>query len=147
VGAPQIAAVASAVLVIGAANLMADGVSMAVGNYLSIRSNESVRRTLSLPEEEASPARHAVATFLAFAVAGTVPLLPYLVPAVPPGSRPTAATATTLAALFCVGAMRAGVTNDRWLASGLEMLALGAVTAALAYYAGVGAALLAGGLS
>jgi vacuolar iron transporter family protein len=30
------------VLIIGAANLIADGLSMAVGNYLSIRSHESV---------------------------------------------------------------------------------------------------------
>jgi vacuolar iron transporter family protein len=136
-----------AVLVIGAANLVADGVSMAVGNYLSIRSNESVRRALSLPEEEPRPARHAVATFVAFAAAGAVPLVPYLVPAIPTGGRATAATAATLATLFGVGAMRAGVTNDRWLASGLEMLVLGAVTAALAYYAGVGAAWVAAGVS
>jgi hypothetical protein len=40
------------VLIVGAANLIADGLSMAVGNYLSIRSNESVRRVQALPEEE-----------------------------------------------------------------------------------------------
>ena len=68
------------VLIIGAANLFADGLSMAVGNYLSIRSHESVLETQELPEEEASPFRHAVATFLAFVVAGTVPLVPYIIP-------------------------------------------------------------------
>src|SRR5687767_15500536 len=49
------------VLIIGAANLFADALSMAVGNYLSIRANESVRETQQLPEEESQPARHAVA--------------------------------------------------------------------------------------
>src|SRR5512134_389104 len=48
------------VLIIGAANLFADGLSMAVGNYLSIRSHESVLETQDLPEEEASPFRHAI---------------------------------------------------------------------------------------
>jgi vacuolar iron transporter family protein len=57
------------VLIIGAANLFADGLSMAVGNYLSIRSHESVLETQDLPQEEAFPIRHALATFPAF-VAG-----------------------------------------------------------------------------
>ena len=54
------------VLIIGAANLFADGLSMAVGNYLSIRSHESVLEAQELPEEEAFPFRHGGATFLAF---------------------------------------------------------------------------------
>ena len=69
---------AGAVLVIGFANLLADGLSMGVGNYLSIRSHESARAADNLPEEEASPARHGIATFLAFVGAGAVPLAPYL---------------------------------------------------------------------
>src|SRR6187399_750197 len=40
-----------AVLIVGAANLFADGLSMGVGNYLSIRSNESARAAEDLPEE------------------------------------------------------------------------------------------------
>jgi VIT1/CCC1 family predicted Fe2+/Mn2+ transporter len=125
-----------AVLIVGLANLLADGLSMAVGNYLSIRSNESVRRTLMLPEEEARPARHALATFMAFATAGAVPLLPYLLSGLTAASRPFAATVATFATLFGIGALRASVTEDRWLTSGLEMLALGAAVAVVAYYAG-----------
>jgi VIT1/CCC1 family predicted Fe2+/Mn2+ transporter len=125
-----------AVLVVGCANLLADGLSMGVGNYLSIRSQEHVRRTLSLPEEEAFPARHAIATFLAFAVAGVIPLLAYLSTAVPASDRVMTATLSTFAALFGVGALRSTVTDEPPLAGGLEMLALGAVVAAVAYYAG-----------
>src|ERR671911_2321015 len=69
----------AAVLVIGAANLAADGVSMGVGNLMAIRAHERAREADNLPEEEASPMRHAVATFIAFVVAGSVPLAPYLV--------------------------------------------------------------------
>jgi vacuolar iron transporter family protein len=125
-----------AVLIVGAANLLADGLSMAVGNYLSIRSNESVRRSLSLPEEEASPARHGLATFLAFGGAGVVPMIPYLLPGVHGDAQFLLATVATLCALFGVGALRSAVTEDPWLSSGLEMLGLGVIVAAVAYGAG-----------
>jgi VIT1/CCC1 family predicted Fe2+/Mn2+ transporter len=136
-----------AVLVVGVANLLADGLSMAVGNYLSIRSNESVRRAQALPEEEASPTRHATATFLAFAIAGAVPLVPYLVTAWPAAARPAGAVFATFAALFGVGAARAAVTDEGWLPSGLEMLGLGMIVAIVAYAAGVAVAALAAGAS
>ena len=85
-------------LIIGAANLLADGLSMAVGNYLSIHSHEGVRRAAGLPEEESQPVRHAVATFAAFAAAGLLPLLPYILP-VPPGARFVSAIVLTLGAV------------------------------------------------
>jgi VIT1/CCC1 family predicted Fe2+/Mn2+ transporter len=129
-----------AVLIVGAANLFADGLSMGVGNYLGIRSDESARAAQALPEEEASPLRHGAATFLAFVVAGAVPLLPYLVSL--DGSRFVLSSALTFATLFAVGAARAIVTVDRWWIAGLEMLGLGAIVAAAAYGAGAGAAAL-----
>jgi vacuolar iron transporter family protein len=103
-----------------------------------------VRRTLLLPEEEAFPARHAVATFLAFGAAGVIPLVAYVVPAVPGSARVTTATLSTLAALFGVGALRSTVTDEPALSDGLEMLRLGAIVAGVAYYAGSLAAWLLG---
>lgn len=123
------------VLIIGAANLLADGLSMAVGNYLSIRSHESVLEAQQLPEEEASPFRHAAATFLAFVVAGIVPLVPYMV-ATYPADRFTLSIALTLLALFAIGASRAWIAKVRWSTAGLEMLGLGAAVAAIAYGCG-----------
>jgi VIT1/CCC1 family predicted Fe2+/Mn2+ transporter len=123
------------VLIIGAANLFADGLSMAAGNYLSIRSHESVLEAQALPEEEASPLRHAAATFAAFVVAGSVPLVPYMLPFWPLG-RFSSSVALTLLAMFAVGASRAMIANVRWWNAGLEMLGLGAVVAALAYGSG-----------
>jgi VIT1/CCC1 family predicted Fe2+/Mn2+ transporter len=131
-----------AVLIIGAANLFADGLSMGVGNYLSIRSHESARAAQGLPEEEARPARHGTATFLAFVVAGAIPLVPYLFL----GAAATwISVVATFAALFIVGSMRAIVTIDRWWSAGLEMLGLGALVAAAAYGAGAFVAYLVGG--
>ena len=130
-----------AVLVVGGANLLADGLSMGFSNYLGIRSNESVRAAAHLPEEERSPARHGFATFAAFVVAGLLPLLPYLVVSTR-FDRFAAATALTLLALFGVGAFRSLVTGGRWWVDGLEMLILGVAVAGVAYGAGAGVAAL-----
>jgi vacuolar iron transporter family protein len=124
-----------AVLIVGAANLFADGLSMGVGNYLSIRSNESARAAQDLPEEEASPARHGIATFLAFFVAGAIPLIPYVLP-MTNGRSLGASVLLTFAALFFVGSMRALVTIDKWWWAGIEMLGLGALVAVAAYGSG-----------
>lgn len=125
----------SVVLICGAANLLADGLSMAVGNYLSIRSHESVLEAQGLPEEEASPARHGLATFAAFVTAGVVPLLPYLMPGLG-GERFAWSIAVTLLSLFTVGALRSLIAAVRWWSAGLEMLGLGGVVALVAYWSG-----------
>jgi vacuolar iron transporter family protein len=126
---------AGVAIVIGAANLAADGLSMAVGNYLSIRSNEAARRANGLPEEESEPVRHAIATFSAFAGAGILPLLPYLVP-LDDTARFRASIVLTLTGLVAAGVLRSIVTLEDWRRSVAEMLGLGAAVAAVAYYVG-----------
>jgi VIT1/CCC1 family predicted Fe2+/Mn2+ transporter len=128
-----------AVLIVGAANLAADGLSMGVGNYLAIRAYESAREAQDLPEEEAHPARHGVATLLAFVVAGAIPLIPYLLPGAT-NSRFVASGVLTLLALFSIGAARSLVTTGRWWWTGFEMFALGVVVAAAGYGAGAAVA-------
>lgn len=123
------------VLIIGAANLAADGMSMGVGNLLAIRAHERVRAADNLPEEEAYPWKHGTATLLAFVGAGAVPLLPFLFPGANGGQAPWS-TALTFVALFAVGAARATLTSERWWKAGLETLSLGALVAAAAYGAG-----------
>ena len=129
---------ARAVIIIGVANLAADGLSMGVGNYLSIRSHESARAAQGLMEEEASPARHGVATLLAFVVAGSIPLVPYLLPSLDHSA--VVSLVLTFTALFGIGALRSLVTVDRWWTAGLEMLGLGFAVAVAAYAAGAMAA-------
>jgi VIT1/CCC1 family predicted Fe2+/Mn2+ transporter len=133
-----------AVLVLGVANLLADGLSMGVGNYLGIRSDERVREAQRLPELEAFPLRHGVATFAAFVVAGAVPLLPYVIPVVAV-DRFALSTLSSLIVLFVVGALRARVGTGSWWLNGLEMLGLGVVVGLVAYYAGAMVAALVGG--
>jgi VIT1/CCC1 family predicted Fe2+/Mn2+ transporter len=125
-----------AILVVGAANLAADGVSMGAGNLLAIRADERAREAEGLPELERYPWKHGLATLMAFVAAGSIPLVPFVLP-LDPSIRLTAATAVTFTTLFLLGAVRALVTADRWWRTGLETLGLGAVVAAAAYGAGM----------
>lgn len=123
-----------AVLVVGAANLAADGVSMGVGNFLAIRADEHARETEGLPELERHPWKHGLATLLAFVVAGAVPLTPYLI--LRTSHQLVVSTILTFTTLFVLGALRALVTRDRWWQTGLETLVLGTFVAGAAYAAG-----------
>src|SRR5688572_9854897 len=126
---------AAAVLIVGAANLAADGVAMGVGNLVAIRANESALAADGLPEQETYPWKHGVATLVAFVAAGALPLLPYMA-SIADDQRLSSSAVLTMSALFGVGIARAAVTRERWWKSGLEMLLLGAVVAIAAYGAG-----------
>ena len=131
-------------LIIGAANLIADGLSMGVGNYLSIRSHEGALAAQNRPEEEASPLRHGVATLVAFVAAGAVPLAPFALGVVEHAF--VWSMGLTFVTMFTVGAMRGFVTIDRWWMAGLEMLLLGVVVATAAFGSGlIVARLISGG--
>jgi VIT1/CCC1 family predicted Fe2+/Mn2+ transporter len=125
------------VLVVGMANLVADGLSMGIGNYLSIRAREQAREADGLPEDEAEPVRHGVATFLAFIFAGAVPLIPYVSRIGAPERRWLSA-GLTFATLFGVGAARGLVTAHPWWRTGVEVLVLGAAAGAAAFATGAG---------
>jgi VIT1/CCC1 family predicted Fe2+/Mn2+ transporter len=123
------------VLILGFANLLADGFSMGASNFLAIRSDEAVRVASGLSVREPFPTRHSVATFGAFVIAGVVPLGSYVVTL--NQNRFVMAVVLTLGTLFGVGAARSLVTGVRWWRNGFEMLAVGSIAAAVAF--GVGA--------
>jgi VIT1/CCC1 family predicted Fe2+/Mn2+ transporter len=130
------------ILILGFANLIADGFSMGASNVLSRRSDAAGGRLPTLSEA----AYHGVATFIGFAMAGLLPLFAYMLPWFA-GYRFEAAVALALITLFAVGAGRAAFTKRPWLSSGIEMLALGALAAAVAYGVGALGALIIGGAS
>lgn len=122
------------VLILGFANLLADGFSMGASNFLAIRSDEAARRASGDRAIEPFPARHALVTFGAFVVAGVIPLVSYVLTL--EIDRFATAVGLTLASLFAVGSARSLVTDSGWLRSGVEMLAVGTVAAAVAYAVG-----------
>lgn len=185
----------SVILILGFANLFADGISMGMSNYLgasSRRQYEKACRTQEeweveyIPEEERkeiediyrqkgfkgqalqeivdhitadkvrwvdemmmwefgvhphddeSAWKSGLTTFIAFLVAGLLPLIPYLFP-INPEYYFSASIVSTAIILFFVGAARSLVTSVRWWIGGLEMLAVGALAAGAAY--GIGAVL------
>jgi len=131
------------VLVLGVANLLADGFSMGMSNYLSRRSEIDYQRSKradpeatdppSNPGDGKSPRRTALVTFLAFVVAGWTPLTPYVFDLAPLYPLSIAFTGV---AFFLVGASRSLVTRRRWYVNGAEMLAVGMAAAAVAFAVG-----------
>ncbi|GGG33461.1 hypothetical protein GCM10010964_21700 [Caldovatus sediminis] len=119
------------IVILGFANLLADGFSMGASNILSRRSETENE----LPTIKAA-GHHGTATFIGFVAIGVIPLLAYLLPWFA-GARFEAAAGLALATLFAVGAGRAFFTDRGWLVSGMEMLLIGTVAAVLAY--GIGA--------
>jgi len=181
-------------LVLGIANVLADGFSMAVGNYLKARSDrqlleryrrmeekhirlvpdgerEEIRQIFAakgfsgtlleeivkgivadrrrwvdtmLSEEwglalqPASPWRAAIVTFLAFVLAGLIPLGPLLFSEWLGANWTFAISAiATLIAFTGIGAIRGRVANEPMVPSSLETLVSGGVAAALAYFVGL----------
>lgn len=118
-------------IILGLANLVGDGISMAAGNYLGIRSEAMQAGRDPAPEK---PWRHGMATFGAFAAVGSIPLLAFLAPF---GAPLAWAAGLTAAVLFGVGAARSRFVAGRnpWIL-GLEMVAIAAVAAAAALAVG-----------
>ncbi|WP_435125306.1 VIT1/CCC1 transporter family protein [Halobaculum sp. D14] len=122
------------VVVLGVANLLADGFSMGMSNYLSRRSDLAYQAAVGAAGTDGkTPTRTAAVTFLAFVAAGWTPLVPYLL-----SLRPLfeLSVLTTAAVFFLVGASRTFVTRRSWYRSGAEMLGIGLLAASVAYAAG-----------
>lgn len=185
---------ASVIIVLGLANVVADGFSMAVSNYLGTKSQREelhrARRTEEhhidlIPDGEADeireifrqkgfdgellerivqvvtsnrqlwvetmltdewgltlttpvPWRAGLMTFIAFVVAGMLPLLPFIVAAINGRSQAVFGWSISLAALafFGIGAIKSWFVGHSWWRSGLETLTLGGGAALLAYVTG-----------
>lgn len=129
---------AVAIVIIGLANLVADGFSMATSNYLAITSEHDAicDRNGNCDSMRGHARASALVTFLSFAVAGVMPLLPYILGIDPVYAFRAAITSTALT-LFVVGALRSHFTGRGFLRSGFEMLSLGGIAAFLAYGVGV----------
>ncbi|KKU15431.1 hypothetical protein A3A20_01945 [Candidatus Wolfebacteria bacterium RIFCSPLOWO2_01_FULL_45_19] len=124
------------ILILGFANLIADGISMAASNYLGGRSEaEMMRYELKLtPEKNNVIVSGALTTFFAFVFAGAIPLLPFIL--LTDGGTLFISSIATAFALFAVGAARSLITAANWFVSGLEMLVIGGIAASAAYFIG-----------
>jgi VIT1/CCC1 family predicted Fe2+/Mn2+ transporter len=176
-------------LILGAANLIADGFSMAAANYSGTKAEleeyeqvrhmeerhvelapqgerEEIRQIFhakgfkgaaldsavdvitakrqrwietmmteehGLPPVSRSPVRAAAATFLAFLLCGSIPLLPFVAGA--PASLPTSALMTGIT-FFSIGSLRSHWSPASWWRAGIETFLIGATAAFMAYLVG-----------
>ncbi len=177
------------IVALGLANVLADGFSMAVGNYSGTKAEldnikriraieqrhialypdgerDEVREILAqkglsgqvlenateaitadrenwinlmiegeygLGSVDPHPVKAAMATFLAFLVAGMVPLLPFLLAL---DNAFTLSVCMTMGVFFAIGALKSRWSLTPWWRSGLETFAIGGAAAMIAYFVG-----------
>lgn len=130
---------ASIIVILGIANLIADGISMGVSDYLGARAEQDYHEHRGL-ESDTEPVWHTgLMTFVSFVIAGSVPLLPYffaLIFGIDLASPLLISCLGTGVALFLVGVARTLVTKGSWWRNGLQVLMVGAAAAGVAYFLG-----------
>lgn len=131
------------VLILGFANLFADGFSMAISNYLSTRSQIDLHRkhpdARKVARQAKDPRKTALATFASFALVGFIPLCSFVLALAFPAIIPiqfTLAILLTGGALLFVGMVKGTITKKPLARSALETLIIGGIAAALAFFVG-----------
>ena len=130
------------ILILGFANVLADGFSMAVGSYLSEKSDQdlSVSKGESKHEDHESPLMASVATFLSFIVVGFIPLSVYTFDyAFDLGLGNDAliwSILLTLAAFGLIGYLRGLITKIPKSRAVMESFGLGMAAAVISYVVG-----------
>ncbi len=98
-----------------------------------------LREEHGLPVHGRSAIRAGVSTFIAFMIAGSVPLVVFVIDLIVPGAIGNAlwwSAGMTAVTFFATGAAKARVVDESWWWSGLETLGLGGGAALLAYAVG-----------
>ncbi|MEX0933019.1 MAG: VIT1/CCC1 transporter family protein [Candidatus Pacearchaeota archaeon] len=128
---------ASIVLILGFANLVADGFSMATSNYLSTSS----RNELSKKSLGRNALKTSFVTFISFFVMGFIPLFAFVLTAV--GNFPHIASNQfaysiffTFIALGIVGWFKGKITNKNKIFSSIQTIIIGGLAAILAFATG-----------
>lgn len=130
------------ILILGFANVLADGFSMAVGSYLSEKSDQqlSISKGDSTADDHESPLMASLATFISFIIVGFVPLSVYTFDyAFSLGLGNDAliwSILLTLLAFGAIGYLRGLVTKVDKARTVMESLGLGLAAAVISYVVG-----------
>lgn len=127
-------------LVLGFANLIADGFSMGVGSYLSSKSEqELMRKRGKSTKDEASPVINGLSTYAAFILIGLVPLLAYTVNMIFDMNWTNLFLISCILTAFAfagIGVLKSRVAETPIIRAITETVILGAIAASLAYVLG-----------
>jgi VIT1/CCC1 family predicted Fe2+/Mn2+ transporter len=131
------------ILILGFANVLADGFSMAVGSYLSEKSDQDLSDSKGHTEKEdhESPLGASIATFVSFILVGFIPLSVYTIDYIfglnlEPNLALILSIILTLLAFVGVGYLRGVITKISRPRAVLESFGLGLAAALISY--GVG---------
>ena len=131
------------ILILGFANLAADGFSMGVSKYLSSQSEKELHRKHKDARRYKIQARQSVkngiATFLSFIIIGFIPLMPFVVALFVPEIRPykfTLSIIFTGVALSIVGGIKGKIVQKSPFYSALQTLLIGGIAATIAFLVG-----------
>ena len=124
------------ILILGFANLFADGFSMAISNYSSVKSRNEL-----IKEPEKNPIKTSVATFFAFLFVGFVPLISFVLASITQNPQLIAnqfrySFVLTGIALIIIGWLKGSVTGKNKIRSSLEILVIGGIAALIAFSIG-----------
>lgn len=122
------------VLILGFANLFADGISMAAGRYLGIKSEIEYEESKGKnTTSEGSPIKHSFFTFISFALAGLIPLAPFIFVKENPFMVSVFFVGVSL---FLIGFLKSIYTKVNFLRSGMESFAIGGFASFVAFSVG-----------
>lgn len=131
------------ILILGFANVLADGFSMAVGSYLSEKSEQdlSMHKGNSTKEDHESPLGASIATFISFVLVGFIPLSVYTLDFaldlnLESNDLLVYSVFLTLAAFGLIGLLRARITKITKSKAVMESLGLGLAAAVISFVAG-----------
>lgn len=131
------------VLILGFANLFADGFAMAVGNYESTKAHSEYveKQNKHLIEDNRLPLDTAASTFFGFNAIGLIPLLPFVVFFISGVTLSIEnsffySVVFTAGAFFLIGVIKGKMLKKSLLRSGAHTLAVGGIAASVAYVVG-----------
>ncbi|HMP67440.1 MAG TPA: VIT1/CCC1 transporter family protein [Candidatus Paceibacterota bacterium] len=118
------------ILILGFANLFADGFSMAISNYLSSKSGEDLNHNMS----GRKPIISGAVTFFAFVLIGFIPLLAFVFDF--GKNNFLISIFLTGVAFVMVGYVKGLITEKNKFLSSIQTLSIGALAAVIAYFVG-----------
>jgi len=123
------------IVILGFANLLADGFAMSIGAYLSSNSEQEKNQGET---SEKSPVFVGVSTYISFLIMGFIPLLIYVIDLIHDVTWDLFLIASILTGLvfIVIGAMKAYVTNGKYVKGIAQTLILGTLAAVVAFYVG-----------
>ncbi len=131
------------VIIMGLANIFADGFSVAISEVLAFQSEAELHRhrpdAMIFERREKHPLKIGLSTFFSFALMGFVPLLPFVLATVSPAfeaNKILYSVILTAVALALVGAIKGKLVRKHPLEASLETLLLGGIAAILAFLVG-----------